>query len=459
MGFLLAWVPALVILGIVMVALIAHQPKYALFLTLLMSFAQSGLSRYVPIFTWGLTVDLLLLLCWLIGFFKYWKKFEVGRANKSLTWVWVAWYAYVFFELFNPQKEAATIAWFYAMRGVGLYSMLLTPLALILMRKPKDMDFWHTIVILNGFVGAAWGLKQIYIGVTGIEAIWLQGPAGSTHVLFGQLRAFSFFSDASQFGASMGHIGLLSSIFVLATNSKVKQIALVITALMCFWGMVLSGSRAPIAVPAIGGLVFLALSGRHQVFIIGLFIGSLAFGFLKYTSIAQSNYYIGRMRTALNPSEDPSYIARLEKEAKMKVYLASRPFGGGIGAAGFWGLRFTPHTVLANTATDGLYYRIWMEGGIVGLTLYLGILIYLLIHGSLITLQIQSPHLRIKSAAIMAGIGGLMVASIANELMVQMPTGIIVYGQLAFIWQMKRWDKEYLHEEKLKMRRKSLIYE
>ncbi len=69
------------------------------------------------------------------------------------------------------------------MRGVGLYSMLLTPLALILMRKPKDMDFWHTIVILNGFVGAAWGIKQIYIGVTGIEAIWLQGPAGSTHVL------------------------------------------------------------------------------------------------------------------------------------------------------------------------------------------------------------------------------------------------------------------------------------
>lgn len=63
MGFLLAWVPALAILGIVMVALIAHQPKYALFLTLLMSFFQSGLSRYVPIFTWGLTVDLLLLLC------------------------------------------------------------------------------------------------------------------------------------------------------------------------------------------------------------------------------------------------------------------------------------------------------------------------------------------------------------------------------------------------------------
>ncbi len=223
--------------------------------------------------------------------------------------------------------------------------------------------------------------------------------------------------------------------------------------------MILSGSRAPIAVPAIGGLVFLALSGRHKIFIIGLFIGSLAFGFLKFTNIAQSNYYIGRMRTALNPSEDPSYIARLEKEAKMKVYLASRPFGGGIGAAGFWGLRFTPLTVLANTATDGLYYRIWMEGGIVGLTLYLGILIYLLIHGSLITLEIQSPHLRIKSAAIMAGIGGLMVASIANELMVQMPTGIIVYGQLAFIWQMKRWDKEYIHEEKLKIRKKSLIYD
>jgi hypothetical protein len=103
------------------------------------------------------------------------------------------------------------------------------------------------------------------------------------------------------------------------------------------------------------------------------------FGMLKFTKIGQSNYQINRMRTGLDPN-DPSLQLRLINQAKLRGYLASRPIGGGIGSAGFWGTRFSPGTFLAVTALDSWYVKIWAECGVVGLYVHVGMLLTFMIY-------------------------------------------------------------------------------
>jgi hypothetical protein len=57
-----------------------------------------------------------------------------------------------------------------------------------------------------------WGWKQVNIGLDPFEQGWLEAGGKITHVLAGQLRAFSFFSDAGQFGVVMAYVAYISLI-------------------------------------------------------------------------------------------------------------------------------------------------------------------------------------------------------------------------------------------------------
>jgi O-antigen ligase len=156
----------------------------------------------------------------------------------------------------------------------------------------------------------------------------------------------------------------------------------------------------------------------------------------------QSNYQIRRIRTALDLN-NPSLQTRLNNQAKLKVYLATRPIGGGLGSAGNWGKRFSPNTFLANTATDSWYVAIWAEMGIVGLILHLSILLYILLKSSYyVFAKIKNELLRAKMNALVSGYFGIMVASYGNGILGQMPTGIIIYMSMAFLFMSLKYDKQ-----------------
>jgi O-antigen ligase len=148
------------------------------------------------------------------------------------------------------------------------------------------------------------------------------------------------------------------------------------------------------------------------------------------------------MRTAFDPN-DASLQVRLANQRKLSTYLASRPLGGGIGSAGGWGLRFSPQTFLAQTATDSWYVMIWAEQGIVGLILHLCILFYILGKSSyLIMFKIKDKELKAKMTALACGIFGIMGASYGNGVLGQMPTGILIYSSMAFLFMAPKLDEE-----------------
>ncbi|MFN3487531.1 MAG: O-antigen ligase family protein [Emticicia sp.] len=400
-------------------------PKLGIYSTIFMGFMANGITRYVSDAPVGLAVDGILVLTFIAIFVRK-QKIEWSEAKSGLTIVSVIWMLYNFLELFNPEARSFE-AWFYAMRGVSLYMFLAVPLTFILFKDRKDLDLYLNIWLILSMLGSLNGLKQNIIGVDAFEQAWLDAGAGKQHILFGKLRVFSFYSDAGQFGASQAHTLVLAVILGLQSGLSFRKKAFYyVAATLSLIGMFISGTRGAMAVPAIGFMTYLFMSKNFRVFGGGVLFGGLIFYLLKFTFIGQNIYAINRMRTALDPN-DASLLVRLENQKKLSSYLAARPFGGGVGSSGNWGLRFSPNSFLAQTPTDSWFVKIWAEEGVIGLTVHLIILLYIAMRGGIILWNLPDKNLRMQLLAIHAGTLGIYMASYGNGILGQMPTGILLY--------------------------------
>jgi len=417
------------------------DPRKGLILTFTINYFIIGLTRYVP-GPLGLAIDGMLILIYLAIFFRSFKiKTDWSLAKNDLTLLAAVWYLYALFQLFNPEAVSRE-AWFYAMRGVSFYFFLTIPLTFLLFSRLKDFNLFFSLLAVFTLLGFAKGLMQYKLGVDPWEQRWLNEGGAITHILFGKLRIFSFFSDAGQFGGNMGFAGLVFGILGINEKNIWKKAFYLTVALCAFYGMMISGTRGSIAVPAVGSVLYILLRKNFKVIIVGGIFLALTFTFFKYTTIGQGNADIRRMRTAFNPN-DASLQVRVANQKKFKDYLASRPFGGGIGSCGNWGMRFSPNTFLAQTPPDGWYVTIWAEQGIVGLCLHLFILFYIIIKSSLVTMfKLQDNEIRYKMQALISGIFGIMAASYSSGLIGQMPTGMILYMSMAFLFMAQKLEKE-----------------
>jgi cell division protein FtsW (lipid II flippase) len=164
--------------------------------------------------------------------------------------------------------------------------------------------------------------------------------------------------------------------------------------------------------------------------------------FFKFTTIGQGNPQIRRMRTAFDPN-DASLQVRLENQKKLKAYLATRPFGGGIGHAGVKAQRFLPNAYLSSIPTDSGYVLVWAEMGIIGLLLHLFILFYVLIKSTFrIMFRIRDPDLKLKLAALTAGMSGIVVANYGNAVLSQMPTNLLIFMSMAVLMNSEVLDTD-----------------
>ena len=284
------------------------------------------------------------------------------------------------------------------------------------------------------------GIMQHFIGVDHWEKAWLDEGNYKTHILFGKLRSFSFLSDAGQFGANQAYSAVVALILSFGEKEKLKKMFFILVALFGLYGMVLSGTRGAISIPLAGLMAFFVLRKNIGVMITGFVFLVIIFVFFKFTTIGQGNDQIRRMRTAFNP-EDASLQVRLANQKKLKVYLASRPFGGGIGLGGTKAQKYRPNAFLSQIATDSGYVLTWVEEGVIGLVLQLFILFYTISKASFeVMFRIRDPILKMKMAALIAGMFGIMVANYGNAVLAQMPTSILIYASMAIMLNSEKYD-------------------
>ncbi len=419
--------------------LIKH-PILGLYASIALGFILLGVMRYIPDLPLGLAMDGLLILTYLALFInKFSEKLDWSPVKKDITLLAFIWVGYSFFELFNPEARSFS-AWISGVRGVSLYMFLIVPLTLLFIDNQKKLNviflIWGTFSLLVSLKGIA----QNMFGVDMWEQAWLAEGNSSTHIIWGQLRIFSFLSDAGQFGANQAYSAVIATIIFLVEKDFRKKVFFLIVALLGFYGLLLSGTRGAISIPFAGFAAYFILRKNWKIIISGFILIMILFVFFKFTYIGQGNQYIRRMRTAFNLN-DPSFQVRIENQKKLQGYLATRPFGGGIGHAGVKAQRFLPNAFLSNVPTDSWYVLIWAEQGIVGLLLHLFILFYIIIKSSYkIMFRIRDPILRIKMAALTSGLFGVMVASYGNAVLGTMPTSILIYVSMALVLNSEKLD-------------------
>lgn len=423
---------------------IFKNPRIGFITSLFCNYFVLGISRYVP-GPLGLLVDGTLALTFIALLFSQFNhKVNWEIAAKDYTaWV-IAWAVMIVLQLFNPEAVSRE-AWFYAMRGYAVYSLFSVILVYTVFNRPKDLDLFITLLAWFTILAVIKALIQKYSGLDQWENKWLMLPGNRrTHLLFGKLRIFSFFPDAGTFGSAMGYSGVLFTILGIHEKSKINKRFYFIVGLLALFAMLISGTRSSIAVPLTGFSIYAILTKKFKIMFTGGFIVFSLFFILKYTYIGQGNYDIRRMRSGFS-EENPSMQLRNENRRIFADYLKTRPFGGGIGSAGNWGLRFSPGTILAETATDGWYVQIWAETGIVGILFYLMMMLYMAFKSSyLIMFNIRDELYRFKAIGLTSGLFGLMVTCYTSASLGQMPNTVIAFVSISLISLIPEWEKEKL---------------
>lgn len=435
-GIILAGIP----LSCITLLFFFRKPYWLMIILFIMNYVIMGVGRYMLELQGGVIIDLLLLITIIVLLIQsiffpvdYWKK-----ANNVLTYLALIWLIYCIIEVINPYTTVEL--WLTSVRGIAFYMFLFTILTSALLNKYIDLKriliLWAILTVL----AVSKALIQKFIGFDWAENHWLFAEKGAkTHIIYSGIRYFSFFTDAANFGCSMALAMVVFSISAIYIQNKYLKVLFIIVALLSAYGMVISGTRAALAVPFVGYTIFIIVSKRVKVLIGGAIILTSMFVFFNFTNIGQSNAEIRRMRTAFDGTKDASFNVRLENQKKMKEFMPEHPFGIGIGKS----KHAEPQDHMYGIATDSSLIFIWVETGTVGLVIYMFIFLFVLGRGMYdILFRIKDHELKGILSALVAGLGGMLVTAYGNEVLQQFPAGPILYMSMTFIIMGRHFDKE-----------------
>ena len=431
-----------------------RNPTVSVYMLIFYCFAIFVFSRYfledfIPA---GTLYDAMLLIGYLIAWLVKGntQKIQWSRILDTPFLVLILWWLYCCFSIMVPGNPGLAI-WILAVR-VHLYMVLSIPLFIMLL----DIKTLKTVLILWGILSIIMSVKgffQLHIGLDEADKLFLEG--NRFHMVGGKLRVFSYCSDAGQFGVQQGHAATIGALLFLTAKNGKQRLFFMLMALTGLYGMFASGTRGAIFVIFGGALAYCFLVRRIKLLLLGLFIAGGFYCFMSYTNIGSSVYAVQRMRTAFKPEQDPSYIARKINQATLKSYLRYRPFGGGLGA-----MQHGPKgTVLADTPFDSGYVLVWGDQGIVGLSIYIGMILLFLLKGTIVLWsKIKNEWLRGILIAVMASLVGVAIANYGNPVMMQHPTCVLYFLSVAIIYAAPRLDKSLQPQEEKQVTSTQMIH-
>lgn len=441
MGVLGALVTVGLPIALLVLAAVLMEPKIGLLLYITLSFV-IGFTRFIqgdsPL---GLSLDGMLMLT-LLSVFLNGKRMEWKRLRTPIFYFLTAWLFYTILEYFNPEVPNHE-AWFYKIRSFSFNWFLIVIIVLVNPITRNDIRWLIRIWLFWSFLAALWAFKQQYIGLADAEARWLAEGAAKTHILWGQLRCFSFYSDASQFGGEMAGMTLICLILMAAEKAWPRRIGYVVLAVVLFWAYAVSGTRSALFVLIGGYPAYLFLRRNPVIILRGLAVAAPIMAILMFTHIGDSVYQIYRIRTALRPTEDASFMVRIENQQKLKSYMADLPFGAGLGTSGGMGARFSPNHGAAQIPPDSWYVELWIETGIVGMSLYLLMLAGIIGIGVIKVWQLKDPWLTTIMIACLAEFIGISLMSYSNPTLGQFPTSTMLAITSVLFTTCQRWDIDH----------------
>lgn len=377
-------------------------------------------------------------------------KFDLSRGRNVMLGLFVFIGVFYIFEIGNPNSVQE--AWNISITHYAIFPIALAILVPVTIRDHKGIEWLLFIWSIFILIAAIKGYWQKNHGFNQQELYFLYTLGGyRTHIIWSGIRYFSFFSDAANYGihSAMGlTVFAISALFVRSKRMKIYFAFITVAAA---YSVGISGTRSAMAIPLAGLVMYVLISKNIKNIILSIIVLGAVFCFFNFTNIGEGNQYIRKMRSAFHPTEDASYLLRVENRKKMKELMVDRPFGYGVGLSK--GARFEPKELMPYPP-DSWLVSVWVETGIVGLVLYLAV------HGTLfaccawiLLFKIKNKRLRGLLAAWLCMNAGFFAAAYANDVM-QYPNSIVIYTGFALCFAGPYIDKVMLKEEKQKKEEK-----
>lgn len=419
-----------------------RYPVILLFVTLTVNYYFLGLGRYIKTDGLSFLLDCLLLslVILIIIHSTLFKDISCKSSVNILTLGTFVWSLYCIAEIANPTGMIQ--AWILS-RTFITNSFVISLVVSILCTKYKDIKIFTILLSIFTLTAVIKVLMQKFMGFDYAETNWLYHGGGAlTHLIGSGIRYFSFFTDAGNFGSNMGFAGIFFAITALYIKKGFYKIYYCIVAIGSFYAMFLSGTRGAIIVPLAAICLYTIISKNIKACISAGLLLIIIYVFFAFTHIGQNNAAIRRMRTAFQPTKDASFIVRKENQKRLAAYLKNKPFGEGLGLSGGenkkMSVRFT-----TSIPVDSWYVKLWVETGIVGAVLYLGVLFITIGRGSWIVMfKIHDSELKGRLTAFLCGIFGMLVSAYGNAFWGQYPTAIIAFTSLSLVLNGEYYDKE-----------------
>ena len=120
---------------------LVQNPEIGLTFALILNFFIIGITRYIPI-KLGYLMDITLLSIYISVFFHFfYKRADLRLVNNELIYLALIWFIFIVFGFFNPEAYSK-MAWFSAMRGIGMYMALILPLLFLFYHEPRHLQIF-----------------------------------------------------------------------------------------------------------------------------------------------------------------------------------------------------------------------------------------------------------------------------------------------------------------------------
>ena len=429
----------LTIVALPVIYFLIVSPQFGILTYLSLAYTIMWFSRFTDDFPVGTIMDGMLVF-FILGFFIKQKTNSSWLTFKNpISLVISIWILYNLAEGLNPVADSV-MAWLYTVRTVAIIALMYY----IFLYHIRTKQFLKIILkwwLLASLLNALYALKQEYIGFFYFEQHYLDINPKIAELLFqgGHWRKFSINPDPVTFAFNMAMASILCFALMTGPIKLNRKIILGLLALLFFYVMLFSGTRS--AYPLIpAALLFMTILKFNKQVVAFASVGLIFIVFLIF--VPTTNGTILRFQSAFKPNNDPSYLVRQSNQTTIKPYVYAHPFGGGLGATGTWGHKFSPNSYLSNFPPDSGYVRVAVELGWIGLMVFCVMIFVILQYAIKTYFKIRDPELKSYALAMILIVFAWNIGNYPQEALVQYPSNVLFFLAIAIIPAMYRIDQQ-----------------
>jgi hypothetical protein len=375
-------------------------------------------------------------------------------ANMMLFAIFI-WSGYCCLQLFNDTCSLGinVSAWFTSFRLMALHLVWICLVFCIYVTTPKILLNYLRLWAILSLFSAYWTWKQINIGFSPTEQLFLNSGGDRTHILNAGtlIRYFSTFSDAATYGCNAAASSV--TFFIIAITSKItwERIFFALVGACVVWGMFQSGTRTAIFCIAAGFIVYIFLSKSIKIAVPFSIFFVLFMCMLVFTNIGNSNQQIRRMRSAFDKSDASANTRDINKTA-IRKYLQDAPWGLGIASNQSNIPTNNKYRKLSDIPPDSEYVYIWVHTGVIGITVFLICMLIMFIGGCWVVMfKLRSPSLIGIGAGLCCSFVAIQLGAYANQILYQYPNGLTFFGGLAIVYTLPYIEPAWIEWEKQRL--------